>query len=173
MFDWINYDIDTKPGSTVIRLDLARGSLPHGDSSVDYVFSEHFIEHITKPQGVALFREIYRVLKPEGVFRFSTPDLNYLVANYARWRNQQPIAPIPSVWAPKSACDMVNEGMRLWGHQYLWDSEELSAVLWEVGFKSAWDCQWHKSVHEALRDLEVRPFHGEIIIEAAKSPLRL
>ena len=33
-------------------------------------------------------------------------------------------------WAPRTPCDMVNEAMRLWGHLYVWDEDELIRALW-------------------------------------------
>lgn len=168
---WVNYDIE--PHAGVTRLDLSQGKIPQRDGSVYFIFSEHFLEHISKKQAVALLKECYRVLAPEGVLRFSTPDLMYLVNNYKAWSQSLPMSSIPEVWKPSSACDMVNEGMRLWGHQYLWDKNELVTILSEIGFASGWDCQWRKSIHEPLQNLEVRPYHGEIIIEVRKEALEL
>lgn len=169
MLDWINYDLDKLPGSVAIKLDLSRGELPHADESVDFIFSEHFIEHITKDQAKALLRECFRVLKPDGVLRVVTPDLDRLVEQYVRGN----VAKIPGVWEPNSACEMLNEGMRLWGHQYLYDKEEFGNMLQESGFKSAWDCARHISKHDDLKGLEVRPEHFEMYIEAEKNPIKL
>jgi len=63
---------------------------------------------------------------------------------------------------------MLNESMRLWGHQFLYDVEELTALLREVGFSDVVSVGWRQSRHGALRDLECRPFHNEIILEATK-----
>ena len=40
-------------------------------------------------------------------------------------------------WAPRTPCDMVNEAMRLWGHLYVWDEDELMSALATAGFVSA------------------------------------
>lgn len=164
---WINYDIENHPD--VKFLDLSHGRLPHVDKSVDYIFSEHFIEHITKEQARRLIGECFRVLKPTGVLRIVTPDLGRLVRAYV----SQEICKMPGVWEPTTACEMINDGMRLWGHRYLYDVEEMSQMLMSAGFKLAWQCKKHLSRHEHLRNLEVRPEYFEMYIEAEKSPIKV
>lgn len=48
--------------------------LPIPDRSIDFIFSEHFFEHLLFPDAVALFRECSRVLKPGGIIRTVVPD---------------------------------------------------------------------------------------------------
>lgn len=163
---WINYDADFHVGVTT--LDLSRGTLPHGDNSVDYIFTEHFIEHISKENGLSLLRDCFRVLTSNGVLRISTPDLSYVIYHYSKGRTYH----IPGSWEPKSPCDMVNEGMRLWGHQYLYDKDEIVTSLIAAGFKGIWECKKGVSVHEALKNVEIRPHHLEMYIEATKSAIR-
>ena len=49
-----------------------------GDNSFDGVFSADFFEHISYEQKVRVISEVYRVLKPGGVFVIKTPNLDYL-----------------------------------------------------------------------------------------------
>jgi predicted SAM-dependent methyltransferase len=48
--------------------------LPFDDSSINFVFSEHFFEHLFFDESIALFRECWRVIKLHGVLRVSVPD---------------------------------------------------------------------------------------------------
>lgn len=51
--------------------------LPYSDDSFDLVISDNVMEHIEEPELV--FKEIYRVLKPGGMFLFKTPNrLHYM-----------------------------------------------------------------------------------------------
>jgi SAM-dependent methyltransferase len=62
----------------VIFLDATK-RFPFDSNVLDYVFSEHMIEHISYKQGIAMMREIYRVLKPGGKVRIATPDIEKIV----------------------------------------------------------------------------------------------
>jgi len=55
---------------------------PWRDASVDYCYSSHTLEHLTREQGIFLLRESYRVLKPGGVVRIVVPDLKSVIREY-------------------------------------------------------------------------------------------
>ncbi|HBB75181.1 MAG TPA: hypothetical protein DC048_12130 [Planctomycetaceae bacterium] len=159
---WTNIDLEGD-GRTTFAWDLTR-TLPFADQSVDFIYSEHFIEHLTLAQGQALLRECRRVLTPTGVLRLSTPELRTLVEKYLtaavdEWADMG--------WKPSTPCDLLNEGLRLWGHQYVYDHYKLTSVLLTCGFAKVARCEWGSSTHKALRDLETRPNHGDCIVEAA------
>ena len=158
---WENLDL--QPGNGGKQADLTK-PLPYLKDSVSYIFSEHFIEHISREQGVKMLKECFRVLKPGGVLRISTPNLEVLVLDYldnklTRWG---------SVWLPNTRAQLINEGMRSWGHQFLYDIEELTLVLEEAGFQQVNIVSYMKSNDNALSDQEVRPYHEDIIMEAKK-----
>lgn len=159
---WINYD--NYPYPNVTAHDLLETALPHADNSIEFIYSEHFIEHGHKQKMINLFVECIRVLRPGGVMRLSTPNLSHLVNKY----HNSELWQIPELgWLPGTLCDMVNECMRLWGHQYIWDSPELKRVLKICGFKVQ-DVGYHISDYPELRNLETRPYNHEVIVEATK-----
>lgn len=160
--DWANLDINNKPGT--IWHDLT-APLGVSDGCIEYIYSEHFIEHISAESGSNLLKECYRVMKPGGVLRLSTPDLDFLIKQYkeknlTEWENVG--------WLPTSTCTMLNDGVRLWGHQYLYNMEELVNRIKSQGFSKVESVGWKESRHEALRNLECRPYHHELILEATK-----
>lgn len=57
-------------------------ALPYPDTSFDLVFSDNVMEHIERPERV--FREIARVLKPNGVLLFKTPNAFHYMPVIAR-----------------------------------------------------------------------------------------
>lgn len=158
---WVNVDLEPAKGG--IRRDLSR-PFPEESDSVDFIFHEHFIEHLTREQGVAFLKECYRVLRPGGVMRLSTPDLYML----AIWYQQGPIDQWPGTWEPKSPARFFNEAMRLWGHQFLYDQEEIGDVLAEAGFKTILVETHGTSDYDELREIEARPYHQDLIVEATK-----
>jgi predicted SAM-dependent methyltransferase len=159
---WVNLDLDSPAAD--IRMDL-RDSLPFPDASVRFLYAEHFIEHITRDEACRLLGECARVLVRDGVIRLSTPDLAWLAEVYMRHETHH----WKVLWQPKTPCQMLNEGMRSWGHQFLYDRAELIDVLAEAGFSVVREVAWRESTIPELRGREQRPFHREIIVEAARS----
>lgn len=158
---WVNIDLDAP--SADLHADLTQ-PLTFSSGSVDYIFSEHFIEHISRPQALALLKECKRVMKPTAKIRISTPDLNWLVQQYGQSRLTE-WADVN--WHPQTACQMINEGMRAWGHQFLYDAQELNNVLQEAGFTSIQSVPYRSSEHKEFLNLECRPWHRELIVEAS------
>lgn len=68
---WVNVDANMFTGKCDIWADL-RNPLPFADGSVDAVYSHHVIEHL--PDIKAHLRDVYRVLKPGGVYRVGGPN---------------------------------------------------------------------------------------------------
>jgi predicted SAM-dependent methyltransferase len=158
----VNIDLDSPTAD--LLLDLTE-PLPFADASVSHIFNEHFIEHITREQAVQFLKECHRVLTSEGAIRITTPNLRFLTFSYisnatSEWGD---------LWQPNSRCLMMNEGMRSWGHQFVYDAEELIRVLGEAGFKSLVFQTYRQSSDENFIELESRPFHNELIVEARKS----
>jgi predicted SAM-dependent methyltransferase len=158
---WINIDLDS-PGADM-HLDL-RQPLPFETSTVDYVYAEHFIEHVERHDGVRLLQELLRVLKPGGVIRLVTPDLRFLCCTYLSGNLDE----WGYIWRPATGSIMMNEAMRLWGHQFLYDAEEFESLLHESGFTQRTFQGWRTSEHPELSGLETRPFHQDLILEAVK-----
>lgn len=49
-------------------------NLPYEDNSIDEVNADGLLEHLSFSQEPLFLSEVFRVLKPEGSFRFSVPD---------------------------------------------------------------------------------------------------
>ena len=167
---WINVDSEyhypdeDEWWKKVIKHDL-REPLPFEDSSIDFFFSEHFIEHLTRTEGENLVKETFRCLKPRGVSRVTTPDLGFLIHCYL---NNILDVWIPEGWSAGTRCGMVNGSMRLWGHQFVYDFEELVALHRLCGFTDVYKEQHKVSKYPELNNIETRHFTGEMTIEAIK-----
>ena len=150
MAGWLNSDLDpaqtselrTAAPAAVIFLDVTR-RFPFGDSSFDYIYSEHVIEHVPYEAGRRMLSECARVLRPGGRIRIATPDLARLVRlyedrdhlsaeqeAYVRWITSTFLVDPKQTTVPF----VLNNAFRAWGHAFLFDEESLRSALVESGF---------------------------------------
>ncbi|MBF0214330.1 MAG: methyltransferase domain-containing protein [Magnetococcales bacterium] len=116
---------------------------PIPDSLFGHCYSEHFIEHLTRDQGVFFLQEMHRLLQPGGVLRISTPDLH---ANLALFSQEDPATfaqqvallegRVPAHFIRNRAF-MVNQMFYFWGHQWIYDFEDLALLLEQAGFPTS------------------------------------
>jgi len=172
---WTNIDLEldasAKPDEShkFMAYDLRNG-LPFGDKSVDRIFSEHFLEHLHRHDAVKLLAECRRVLTDDGVIRVSVPDLRTLIEKYLddEAGDEAALGFADKVgWHPATRCQLVNEGLRMWGHLFVYDLSELLLVFMEAGFT-----RLRPSPHgqTTMPDMptEGRPFLGDIVVEAQR-----
>ncbi len=76
---WINIDANIFSAKCDIWLDL-RNQLPFPDNSVDAVYSHHMIEHLSDIEQH--LRDVFRVLKPTGVYRVGGPNGDMAIAKF-------------------------------------------------------------------------------------------
>jgi len=146
-----------------------RNPLPFEDNSIDYIFNEHFMEHLTPDEGIKANQDFLRVLKPGGVLRIATPDLKVVIDEYLNL----PLSKNPSVKTykmdfVKTPAELINMGFSWWGHKWLYDAQELERRLKEAGYKKMTRCKLGKSSHKELNGLETRQ-ESKLIYEATKS----
>jgi predicted SAM-dependent methyltransferase len=160
---WVN--IDVEPGGDLIA--DARKKLPFNDGRVDFIYNEHLLEHLTYEEGEKFLLECYRCLKESGVLRIAMPDLDYLIRKYNDdWANQDWLT-WPGFEFIKTKGRMINVAFRHWGHQYLYNEEDLRNRLIGAGFKTVSRCNWNVSAHSELTGLETRK-DSILVMEAEK-----
>ncbi len=170
---WINIDNNSDDNIEASKLDLnwdLRNPLPFPDDSVDFIFNEHFIEHLTVEEGQAAVKDFMRVLKPGGVLRMATPDLEYAVYKYQK----VPVEKDPTMKRfkmdyIKTKAERLNVSFRWWGHKWLYDWEELQRRMIDIGIqkKKMTRSKLNKSKHKELQNLETRD-ESRLIIEITK-----
>lgn len=174
--DWTNIDIlplreHIPPQVKFKQWDLRRG-IPYPDNSVDLIRMSHLIEHLTLEEAHRLCGELYRVLKPGGLARISTPDANLIIKHY---RNRDmaffnPIQPPEYIQAP-------TEGEKLSRllfsdpaeHKAIYSFEMIKGFLEQAGFERIYNVSPGFS-HSATMRNETEDQHIEIslTVEAVK-----
>jgi predicted SAM-dependent methyltransferase len=162
---WVNVDANSSVAD--ISWDLTCG-IPCPDHSCELIYHEHFLEHLSVEAAVAFLQECYRALQPGGIMRIAMPDLQYVIEKYSseNWQDQDWLT-----WEDyrfiKTRAEMLNIALRWWGHQWLYDREELHRRLTEAGFNQIDDVTWRESTTPALKNLETRK-DSVLICEARK-----
>ena len=166
---WVN--IDNNSDENIEKLDLnwdLRNPLPFEDNSVDYIFHEHFQEHLTPEEGIKITKDLMRVLKPDGVLRIATPDLEYIVDKYLHLDlKDDPVLTKFGLDFIQTRAERMNVGFRWWGHKWMYDWEELERRLKESGCSKIKRCKLRKSTHSSLCNLETRE-ESNLIAEVTK-----
>jgi predicted SAM-dependent methyltransferase len=138
---WENHDSD---------VDI-RNPLPYEDESIDFIFIEHCVEHVTTPDAVRFFAECLRILKYEGTLRVAVPsgDKIYDLADgaYLKWHGQ-------SGFGDGTRRGAVRSILLDHGHLSAWNHSILDACLFAAGFEQ------EKIYGSTIGELEG---HGKVI----------
>jgi predicted SAM-dependent methyltransferase len=134
---WIN--IDNRRYEAADYIIDVRDGLPFRD--LRFIFAEHFIEHLPYWECERFLRDCRSALAADGILRLSTPNLDWVVATQYNARDIRD-------------CFLLNASFKGWGHQFLFNSATLSALLRRVGFARVEFCAYRESAHTELRGLE-------------------
>jgi predicted SAM-dependent methyltransferase len=108
-------DIDPRAD---VYIDVTK-KLPFDDNSIDAIFCEEIIEHIDLDLGRALLGECQRILKPQGILRIATPDLDWFASQVAN---------------SLQSCHDINSVFYNHDHRYLYTRKSLRHFCEEAGF---------------------------------------
>ncbi len=154
---WINSEL--YGSSELIPINLLK-KLPLPDNSIDYIFSEHVHEHFTLEEGQKMLSEFYRVLKKNGKIRIATPDLRFLIQLYNSKKST-----LQKEYIKWSATEFVTTGshtdtfvinnfVRAWGHDFIYDFKSLKWCLKQTGFANITQLKPGISTDNNLKNLE-------------------
>ena len=81
--DWVNVDLNSH--SPFVRpWDLTKG-IPYDDNTFEVVYHSQVIEHYKREDAQRFIGECYRILRPDGIMRVVTPDLEDITRNYLHY----------------------------------------------------------------------------------------
>ncbi|MFA6922784.1 MAG: methyltransferase domain-containing protein [Bacteroidales bacterium] len=183
---WLNTCI-CDSGKT-IYLDATK-SFPIENNKFDYIFSEHFIEHITFEQAVFHLNECFRILKHGGKIRIVTPNLEaltilhnnnniteiqkkYLENTYEMWLKSNDFPKQSELFDVFT----INNFFYSWGHKFIYDLKTLKYVINKCGFRKIKQCKIGSSEDDNLNGIETHHLdtsiemnnYESIVVEAIK-----
>jgi predicted SAM-dependent methyltransferase len=155
---WTNIDLVGAPVD--VAWDLSRG-IPFSDGSVDGIYQEHLMEHLTLREGLELCRECHRVLRRGGVLRVAVPDAGELLGSYAGTKDP--------TWAQATPVPMLAVDALFYehGHRAMYDGELLSLLVASAGFDSTEVSRFGQTRLEPVPDDPDRR-DGTLYVEAVK-----
>ena len=187
--EWVGVrDVPTKDPN-VMQYDMTNLPMKDvADDTFEGVYSEHFIEHIFKYQGIDFLKEMFRVLKRQGVIRTIWPSYEFvekLVSNKKLTDNEEYFVKhyysfyvCNNNFAPKG---FENKGKReqcalgllhqKGEHRCLWSIKDLKQELKNIGFIDVKEQQYQESDFVPFKNLEckceIRKAHSSVV-EAVK-----
>jgi len=118
-------NIDAMPWPHVHYLSGVERLPMFADSSADFIYLSHCLEHISFGEVPAVLREWHRVLRPGGRLRLSVPDFDLIIAMYQGCdREIEPIEP-PLLGGQTDAYNY---------HKSLYNRTRLETLLRAAGF---------------------------------------
>lgn len=149
---------------SIQSLDL-RNKLPYEDSSVDYVYTSHLLEHLALMDAQQLMSEVFRILKREGTARVVVPDLAAGARQYLSAIQANPDD-------ANAAIEFLNwlqlnrPGIRD-PHLWMYDAPSLSVMLSNIGFARVAVCEYRIGRVPDCEILDNRP-DDSLHVEAEK-----
>lgn len=150
---WWNIDFVRFPGVQEVR-DVTR---PWRHQNLQYVFAEHFLEHLTLHQGMEFLMRAGNALVEGGVLRVSTPNITHvLMMNYR--------LDSTTARSPQRLHDTIltNGCFHGYGHKFLYSEEFLIHLLRELGFEDVKAFDFGDSDNPDLKNMER---HGSLEID--------
>lgn len=144
MAEWWNVDIRKFPGVD----QAADVTEPWPWRNLDYVYGEHFLEHLSLDGAIQFLTHAADALRDGGRIRLSTPGLEWV------WHTHfQPSASAPAADVI-AATYKANRAFYGWGHQFLFSRPMLEHVLRGAGLGDLTFHVFGESEDAVLRGLE-------------------
>lgn len=139
--DWISIDGADYPH--IKHKDVTK--LPFKNNTIDEIYSSHLIAYFDRTEIVMILNEWKRVLKPDGVLRIATPDFEAMNELYINVE-----CDLKDILGPLFG--RMSMGDKTIYHKTTYDFNDLSNLLYSVGFKDVCKYEWQNTDHAHIDD---------------------
>lgn len=138
---YINIDI-VETAATDLVLDLVEISNHFGPTSVDYIYTCHTLEHLSRHKYFQTLFDLYNILKFDGMLRISVPDFEAIAKYYVQTGDLNEIRGT-LYGGQRNEYDY---------HKWTWDFKSLSKDLSNVGFTNIKKYDPTTTEHAGIKD---------------------
>lgn len=135
------------------------------DNSLDLIYSEHLIEHLSYEGAKTFVKEAYRTLKPGGTIRTAWPDLNFLIELFHNPEKYPEYIKVHcDLFHPELIEDfgienipvsyVISDHFKMWGHQIMYSMNDLIKLFNYAGFTNIRQCNFGESEIPELMNVE-------------------
>lgn len=149
--NWWNIDLRPFPG---IDQTMDATKAWGWDSLLDYIYGEHFLEHLELSEGMAFLREAGRALRVGGRIRLTTPSLEWVLRTHFTFASNDDGLVINNTI-------ILNRAFHGWGHKFLYSAPMLKKIFQELGFGALAFYGYGESADPELCGLEL---HGDYAV---------
>lgn len=156
---WLNVDLLPKTDE-VVYMDATK-TFPFEDQSIDYIFTEHMIEHVSFSEADYMISECARVLKSGGKIRIATPNIltvSEIISrpheeNYNTYIDYYMDRFFPEDM-PKLPVFVANKLFYSFGHKFIHSVDSLRYLVEKHGLVFSGECEVQESNDSNLKNLE-------------------
>ena len=180
--NWTVVNMSDREG--VDNLDLTNLPTPYSNEQFDGIYSEHFIEHMHKYQGINFFKEAHRILKTGGTIRTVWPPYEFVEKLVSDERlepdEKQFVDHYHALYvvkhkftAPGNSHRSKREQCALGllhqhgEHLYIWSIKEMIDTLKDIGFRVVKEQKYQQSSIPDFKGIDtpgkIRALHSAVI----------
>jgi len=161
--NYVNLDISAEAD---IVVDLEKQLLPFSDSTMKTVVCISAINYFSKSRGQEIINDVYRVLKPDGIVRFATQDLEVISEKYVN-KDKNFFFQKLNNGRERFEGETIADKFNSWFYGYLinaskhcryfYDFETLALMFNKAGFKNIKKRKYHESLIPEINLIDNRP----------------
>ena len=127
------------------------------ENTADNIYCSHVLEHVSLNDGKKMLRNIYEMLKPNGIFRIVVPSLETRINRYNKFKDANLFMESLGCVNKDENNSILKKIRFLFGgarHKWMYDKNSLLEELKISGFKKIRECKYNDSGLDIFKEVE-------------------